>query len=172
MIKAEVISHEGNPGPNWLDRCRTIITPEKITVVMVCIALVAIGAIVLRSTNNDKTPVTSASQQASPANSSLKVQPLQSEGTPDSAAAIQPAPGGTSSNQAQAETTTPLGTAPAAPLGGGNSAGSPAQQAPVTNQQSTFDQTKLKSNLLTNTVQSTLQNVQKTRQTLTDRLGL
>ena len=99
MIKAEVISHEGNPGPNWLDHCRTAATPVNITVVLL---LLVIGGLFIGITQKDSAETanqqsTSSTGQASvqPANTSLEVQPLQQETTTSNGnTSVQSATGG------------------------------------------------------------------------------
>lgn len=102
MIKAEAISHEGNPGPNWLDHCRTIATPTNIAVVLL---LIVAGGLFIGLTRKERTstanqlPATSNSQPAtSPASSSLQVQPLlERTTTTNGSTTIQSAAGGSNS---------------------------------------------------------------------------
>lgn len=43
MIKSEIITHEGSPGPNWLDHCRDVFTPQIIGLLI----LVALAAAII-----------------------------------------------------------------------------------------------------------------------------
>jgi hypothetical protein len=171
MIKAEVISHEGNPGPNWLDRCRSVATPVNVTVV----ALLLIGGALFigiskkeQANTANRLPATSNSQQSDRSGaSSLQVQPLDqittsSEGTPN----VQSASGGTAPT-----TNSPASGNTAAPIS--------APQTPSFNNyrpRGTAPQTPLTEKDITNKVQSTLQgvqnNVNRTLTGITNGLGL
>lgn len=139
MIKAEVISHEGNPGPNWLDRCRTAVTPTNITVLVLFIAA---GAIFIGITRNDKAetanqqPAGNRSQQSDvPASRSLQVQPLSEKTTTTNGnTSVQSAAGG--SDQATTPATDDksadsLGATPTPALNSTGKPGSTQPQAPV-----------------------------------------
>lgn len=67
MIKAEIISHEGNPGPNWLDRCRNLTTPGNISTVIIVVAAIGITVAVLNSRSNIATERATQSAQSTPA---------------------------------------------------------------------------------------------------------
>ncbi|HEY1064147.1 MAG TPA: hypothetical protein VGE30_02495 [Candidatus Saccharimonadales bacterium] len=166
MIKAEVISHEGNPGPNWLDRCRTAITPANITVLLLVIVS---GAVFVGITQNDKTetanqlPANSNSnseQPNLPAANSLQVQPLTEETTTNNGNPnIQSAAGGTSPT--------------AAPTAQNNSADAlGAARTPAlnsSNQNNKQPQSPVNWNQLNSQLQSTLQNTQnKVNKTVDD----
>jgi hypothetical protein len=43
MIKAEVINHEGSAGPNWLDHCRAVFTPQTLTTLFVILVVIIAG---------------------------------------------------------------------------------------------------------------------------------
>lgn len=80
MIKAEIISHEGNPGPNWLDRCRSAATPGRLTVFIAVLLIGASTAYALLQSNDAEQPAATASQQNSyPDDSPLVVKPLQQQ---------------------------------------------------------------------------------------------
>jgi hypothetical protein len=83
MIKAEAITHEGNPGPNWLDHCKNMITPGTVALVVI-VASVLVGSLAIknhRANNSTATantqPAVHESQQAPLTPSqSLQVEPL------------------------------------------------------------------------------------------------
>jgi cytoskeletal protein RodZ len=84
MIKAEVITHEGNPGPNWLDHCRTSITPGRFiaTLVIAVIAALALGLFQYRSSQSHQ--VIQTNTQSHPNQSGiLQVRPLEQETSPN-----------------------------------------------------------------------------------------
>lgn len=161
MIKAEVISHEGNPGPNWLDHCRSVITPANVTIV----ALLLIGgALFVGLTRKDEPstatqlPATSSSQQDTQSSSnSLRVEPLSkmSAQTEDNASSSAPT--------VQNNATSPS-SAPRTPSLNNFQRGSVQPQAPLNKTD------------LTNTLQSTVQGVQdgvnRTVTGITKGLGL
>lgn len=140
MIKAEVISHEGNPGPNWLDHCRTIATPINITVVLL---LVIVGSLFIGITRHNAT--SSANQQSTPGPgqasvqpqaTSLLVQPLQAEtSTSNGSTTVQSATGGqgpVTNPNTQDASGSALGAAKTPALNSSNN-GRKAQQTPVNN---------------------------------------
>ncbi len=102
MIKAEIISHEGNPGPNWLDHCRTLVTPATATVAVLVVAAGSIGFVSLErhrsATTAQRLPASSQSQPVNyTSGTGLQVTPLQTVSQPASsqAAQVQNAGGGT-----------------------------------------------------------------------------
>ena len=87
MMKAEIITHEGNPGPNWLDHCKNMITPGKVGLTVTFGAIIiSIVAFQHRPTSTPTTassqPATNQAQQVelSPSKS-LQVAPLESQST-------------------------------------------------------------------------------------------
>lgn len=46
MIKAEVITHEGTPIPNWVDRCRMLLEPTKSAPLLLLLLVAALCAII------------------------------------------------------------------------------------------------------------------------------
>jgi hypothetical protein len=157
MIKAETITHESMPAPNWLDHCRTIASAGRLITVMVLIAVGALVGILQRTPTDtlSNLPATSKTQQAdSSLLAPLNVEPAQSvaNANSDGSASVQ-----TTSNTATTApaTNTSLG-APTTNLNSGSTGG--AAQATAINQ------TQLNGKQLTNTVQSllpSLENVQK-----------
>lgn len=80
MIKAEIISHEGNPGPNWLNRCRSAATPGRLTVFIAVLLIGASTSYAFLQSNGAEQPAATASQQNSyPDDSPLVVKPLQQQ---------------------------------------------------------------------------------------------
>jgi predicted transglutaminase-like cysteine proteinase len=172
MIKAEIISHEGNPGPNWLDRCRSVATPASVTTVALLIvggALFVGLAIKDRPKTANQLTAAGASQQApQSAATGLQVQPLSKVTTTSDSGSttVQSATGGN--------------TAPTAPATQGNTAAPiSAAQTPALNNSNTSNnrnQTPIDGRNLTNKLQSTVQDVQKsvnrTLNGLTGGLGL
>lgn len=78
MIKAEIIEHEGNPGPNWLDRCRTAVTPGKVSGMVLIALLIGGGAFVLARSDSSEQSTTTTNQTtpSSTDSSGLQVAPL------------------------------------------------------------------------------------------------
>ena len=125
MIKAEVISHEGNAGPNWLDHCRNLINPVNAALfVIFAAALVTVIGISVKDESvvtTNKQPASKDSQQfnIAPAQS-LQVAPLSKTTTPaeqQSTSNLQSAgaPASTSSpTQAPAASSSSLGSSPTA----------------------------------------------------------
>lgn len=180
MIKAEAISHEGTPGPNWLDRCRTVITPTNITVIL----LLVIGAALFVGLENKQSQTANQQPKTTPTIQTsasplvpLAVQPLSTESSTDASgnANIQSAAGGLSSSAAaQSTNANDLGATPTPSL---NNAKSPTNAKSQASQQSS--QTLLNAQTLTNTVQSTVQSVnratnqaQSTGRNLLNNVGL
>lgn len=157
MIKAEAISHEGNPGPSWLDHCRTVATPINITVVLL---LIVAGSLFIgltrkeRASTANQLPATSNSQPATPpASSSLQVQPLLEQTTTTNGnTTVQSAAGGNNSatppGGVQDKTGDALGAAKTPALNSSNNSDK-SNQAPV-------NRTK-KGNDLQGRLQSTLE---------------
>lgn len=171
MIKAEIISHEGNPGPNWLDRCRSVVTPVNVTTVVL---LIVAGALFVGLTQKEQPntanqlPATSNSQQANQSGaSSLQVQPLSkmtstADGTPD----VQSATGGNTSSTASPtpnNTAAPI-SAPQTPGLNNSKPGSTQPQGPINSRNLT--------NKLQSTVQSVHDSVNRTVTGITSGLGL
>lgn len=160
MIKAEVIIHEGTPGANWLDHCRTLVTPGRLTLIAVsAIALITTAAMMHKSPGASQ-PITTSTQ---PVSSGLSVQPL-SSATPaaqSAAATIQAANGGAANTGSQQDNSAASLGAASAPAGG--------------NGNNKVDQTKLNGANLTNNVQTTVRDahtdVNKSFNALTHKLG-
>lgn len=80
MIKAEVITHEGNPGPNWLDHCRTAITPGRFITMLAVIIIAALALSILHYRAAEPRPIIQTNTQSHPNQSGLlQVQPLKQE---------------------------------------------------------------------------------------------
>ena len=171
MIKAETIIHEGNPGPNWLDRCRSLATPGKATAGIIVVAVLAVLVGVTHQ-SDDKIPTSSASQQPQSAGKTLQVQPLlQSVPTTSTGeATVQQATGGTTEPTAVQDNTSISNQLGAKSTPSLNNTNTPA----AATQNSTTSQSQLNGKTLTNTVQSTLQNLddslKRTNDTVKDSL--
>lgn len=133
MIKAEVITHEGVPAPNWLDHCRTMITPGTITSLVVIVAAAAVVSGILHHHSAPTTPTSSSTTQQ--ANTTplrgLEVEPAANQINTDSSGdtLLQPAPTPATDN-----TDSQLG-APVTPSLGGGSASNTYQQSATTQNQ-------------------------------------
>ena len=155
MIKAEAISHEGNPGPNWLDRWRTVATPTNITVVLLLVIGIVLFAGLAHKQqveNANKQPKTTPTVQPSAAPvKSLEVQPLSQATTTTASgnANIQNAAGGLSSTNTSGSTQ----GSEVNSLGASTTSGSRANPAASSSQK------LLNAKTLTNTVQSTIKSV-------------
>lgn len=159
MIKAEVITHEGIPGPNWLDQCRTYITPARTTMVVLAIAV----GVLFASIAQDDTPTvgnlpaTSTSQQSQPLpGAGLTVQPLRDPSATAPATNtgnVQAPTGSSSADPAKAPANTPLGPTSTPSLNNAKTPGSASQSPQAT------PENLLNGKVLTDTVQSTVNDV-------------
>lgn len=161
MIKAEAIIHEGTPGPNWLDRCRTVTTPTNITYVLLFVVGIALfaGLVHKQQTQSasQQPKTTPTIEQSTAPLVNLEVQPLSTSSTADSSgnADIQSAEGGLSTTStAQSSNANSLGAAQTPSLNNAHSA-SAAGNKPTTQS----SQNLLNAKSLTNTVQSTIQSL-------------
>lgn len=171
MIKAEVITHEGIPAPNWLDHCRTMISPAKITALLLAVAAL-IGVLVFM--HHGGTVKVGTSQQANKAPiANLRVAPVQEQTTSDStnvdtlqaAAASAPTTGSAPVTDTPSDNSG-TGAATAAPVGPASTTSSQTYQKSATS----FDQFSGKH--LTDTVQSTVKSLNDATKKLTNPLGL
>ena len=125
MIKAEIISHEGTPGPNWLDRCRSAATPARLSVFVAVLLVGGVSFYTLTDTNDTNPPAAANQQNTYPEESTLQVQPLEEQSVQNESnlPAIQSADGGdTPAPSTQSTDSNGLG-APATPsfnAGGAN----------------------------------------------------
>ncbi len=172
MIKAEIISHEGNPGPNWLDRCRTVATPVNVTAVLL---LIVIGGLFIGILHKDRTTAanqqsTSPTGQASvqPENTSLQVESLQQKTTTNNGnTSVQSAAGGNApvaNTNADTKSSDVLGATKTPALNNSNTSSSQYRQG-SNNLKKTVDN-------LQSTVQNTTQQVNNALNGLTSGLGL
>lgn len=160
MIKAEVITHEGNPGPNWLDRCRTLATPGKVTILIVVVAVAALILLIGSDRHvgqANQVPATST-QQATPApGTALQVTPVTdtSTTTENKAASLQSPGSVTASNTGLAPTdsASKLGPTTTPSLNTSQNASQAIRSAPLTSQLPNGA-------AITQTVQSNLQSAQ------------
>lgn len=173
MIKAETINHEGNPGPNWLDHCRTVFTPWTATLLLVIIAaaVTVIDVQKHKSSNASSVPTSQSKQPAYSPVDGLTVKPVtpapDADNTTDqvqAAAGVTTAPVSLPDSSANA-----LGAAPTPALNSTSKNGNPSASKSVT-------QNQLNASSLTNTVQSTVNSAQSvvnnTLKGLTKGLGL
>ena len=154
MIKAETITHEAPPAPNWLDHCRSLATPGRSLFVLAILATVAFAGILNRNSTDTvgNLPATSQSQQSDKESlNSLTVQPVQTIAAPttDTGSAAIQAAGGTPKAEVKANTTNPLG-APSTPSF--NSTTTPSTTTQLPGSQGLLKGTKP----LTDAVQSTV----------------
>ena len=150
MIKSEIVTHEGNPGANWLDHCKSVVSPGKVTLLLVVAATVT-GLFVAYThnqtpssagtANTQATPKESQQTQLSPSNS-LQVEPLDKTVT---APEQQSTPNLQSSSASSSTIPTPAAVGP----------------APTSSLQS---QSTTKSSPVRSTVNTTLQSVNQTVQ--------
>lgn len=165
MIKSEVINHEGNPGPNWLDHCRTVFTPWTATLLLIIIAAAVTVIDVTKkdtATTANTTPTNGATSQLpsyDDSAESLKVTPVAPSADDAASSALQSVPTTTQPTTSAAST---LGPAPVTQTG--------------TSPSSALTQNQLNARSLTDTVQSTVNNAQSVVNTtlkgVTKGLGL
>jgi hypothetical protein len=168
MIKAEIITHEGNDRPTWFERCKSAITPATLSIFVAFVAIaVIIGSVVMP----DKTEQGSVSTPAQVSESeALKVDPVQpgNANEAQSVAPLQPV-----TNQTQPTTnsqSTPQATSPTTPTQpqSFNAVDRPVDSITAN---PTFEQSQLgggNSNTLFNGLQSTVDGIRG----LVNRLGL
>jgi len=152
MIKAEVITHEGNPGPNWLDHCKPLVTPWTISVVVVAIALLFVFTATKHQRDVGQANQLPSSQQSTAnALNPLQVQPLGNAQAvqPTGDTNVQALPGASASALPSTASANALG-ARATP--GLNNAKNP--NASQNNGNGTADPTQLSAKKLTQNVQS------------------
>lgn len=169
MIKAEIISHEGTPAPNWLDQCRSAATPGRISILIVFIAA---SAIIFGVLQKDATPTTETKASQQSQSSSLQVQPLNQAPvtTENGMANVQPTAESTLEATPTKQTNTPPAGLGAESTPALNNATRPSDvTAPRPSGQG-----QLNGRGLTQTVQTTIQTlnqtVERTRDALRDTL--
>lgn len=142
MIKAEVITHEGNPGPNWLDRCRNLVSPGKMTALVISLTVIITIVAVQAHRNSgqaNQTTVTSTSKQVVSPATGLQVVPLADKSTTaeDKAASLQSANGGSASSSGVAPTNSAnaLGPTTTPSLNTSKNASQATSSTPATNSQ-------------------------------------
>lgn len=142
MIKAETIIHEGNPGPNWLDRCKAVFTPQVLSVLVILLAAVAL--VLLYRARNQSAPVANTAQtsrldsHAQPLKVGSYTTAAETSGSTDSSGSLQPAnnsgdaalPGTAPATQAS---TSSAATATASPVGPAPASSSNKLQSVVSN---------------------------------------
>lgn len=167
MIKAEVIIHEGNPGPNWLDRCRAVITPGSMSVVVVVLAVAVLALTVVRhqddTARNEANSKTLSHQEVTPS-ASLKVTPLQDSGSADQTmtGTVQSATGGASKTAPTQDTGSGDTGAPSTPTLNTTPANSSQGQGVKVNGNGSSDSSGNSSSLLNNTAQNLVKGTQDT----------
>lgn len=170
MIKSEIITHEGNPGPNWLDHCRTLISPAKLGV----FAILLTGAITatLLTQQNSAQPAATTNQTTYPEATSLSVEPLETQTYTDEAGitSVQAADGGSASDAATTDApTTAMPQGSVATPSTNGAATSTSNMTPGLTQATPPSQQQLSKSKLRETVQTT---VESTRGTLKQLNGL
>lgn len=166
MIKAEVISHEGNPGPNWLDQCRTTITPGRTTAFVLALATATLLAFVL---NGRSTPPVTVNQQPSPSTGNLTVEPVRDPtATAGTTTLNLQSPGNPSQLSDDANA---LGAGKTPSLNNAKTPAASTKQSPTPS----AGQSQWNGKALTNTVQTTVQDVNQvvkdTPKQVTEALG-
>jgi len=157
MIKAEVITHEGNNRPTWFERCKSILTPTTLSVFVAVLAItVVLGATLLPKDAEQGSVTTPAVVSES---DSLKVTPLESSDAneADSVAPLQPvtaATPGTSSAQPNGTSNPSTGSTPQTPSF--NAIDRPVDGITAN---PTYEQSQLGGSNLTNTLQSTINGI-------------
>lgn len=160
MIKAEIISHEGNPGPNWLDRCRSLISPASISTIVVLVAVAGIAFAVTNKQSDDAIERAANSGSSTPAD---VAQPLTVQSS--TAQTYQAADGGTTVQAATGGAENPVNpndqTASGRPDTNGQAPLNNTATTPDVSQQGNVTQGTLRNRSLINNLQSSLPSLER-----------
>ena len=112
MIKAEVVEYPGAEVPNWVAKCKDILTSTPALGTLTLAALAVVGVFFWHGRQPAFTNST-ATQSQPVSNSSLQVMPLTNAPLAEPTSAVPSSPSTTTSpNAASGSATTPVGPAP------------------------------------------------------------